>query len=113
MPPKVGDYSIVSMIKSVEKILVNGTPNVSLRKLKNLASIKQSPRIKVLFLLQSIDLSNFYSSDFLPIAGAEQIQILHSNFSDLRGIAKWSYQSKSPVTEIWDSSIMKTTGPHR
>ena len=112
-PAKVGDYSIISMIKSVEQIIVNGATNVTLKNLKNLASIKQSPRIKVQLVLDSIDLGNVSSFDFLPVAGAEQVQILHSNFPDLKGLSKWSYQSKSPITEIWESTIMRTTGPHR
>ena len=112
-PPKIGDFSIVPMIKNVARIIVQGTPNIYLKKLSNLASIKQSPRVKVQLVLENIDLASISSSDFLPIAGTQEIQILHSNFPDIRGLAKWSYQSRSPVTEIWDSTILRTTGPHR
>lgn len=111
--PKIADFSVISLVKSVEQVLLDGVPTSQLRKIKNLASLKLSPRIKQQLVFNRVDLQIASSLDFLPIAGAEQLQILHSNVRDIQGLAKWSYQTKSPVTEIWESTIMGTSGPHR
>jgi hypothetical protein len=113
LQPKIGDFSIISLIKSVEQILIRGEPNTYLKSLRNLASIKHSPRIKEQLVLQRVDLKTIPSLDFLPASGAGQLQIHQTNVRDLQGLVKWSYQTKSPVTEIWESTITSTSGPHR
>jgi hypothetical protein len=112
-PLDVGDFSIISMIKSVDEILIDGSPNLHLRRLTNIAAVKNSPRVKSNLLLDNIDLEAISLPEFLPTAGTEQIQIHQTNIVDLRSLALWSYQSKSPITEIWDSTITSSSGPHR
>ena len=104
------DFSILPLLSNVEELVVNGSSK-NKKTIKFLSSLKNGPRISKNLRFEILDFKAISFADFLPDKGAEKVELFGTNIAGMEELSKWSFRTNSPITDVRESTIIKSNGP--
>jgi hypothetical protein len=104
------DYSLLPVLSSIGSLVIEGSGS-SQKQIRNISAVKNlSSQVQAL-MISNLDFKDLPFKDFLPNVGVKNVMISECNMPRFEELARWSYITSSPITQIIDSTAVTTAGP--